>query len=813
MDREPVLDAFRRWGYLAARLDDLGRLKPINHPALALSGDEADRARQIYCGPIGVEFMHMVDVERVAFVSKRMEETPQAPDRKAILARILRAEIFEQILQARYVGSKRYGLEGSITLIPLLDAMLEASGQLGAEKAVLGMAHRGRLNVIAHTLGKDPADIFAAFEDVDPVSVLGSGDVKYHRGATGAYRTANGREIHLSLVSNPSHLEAVDPVVLGRVRAKQDRMGASGRDAALAITIHGDAAFAGQGIAAETLNLAGLKGFDVGGTVRIIVNNLIGFTTNPAALHSSRFSSDLARRLDIPIFHVNGEDPDAVVRVAQIAVAYRYAFHSDVMIDLIGYRRYGHSEVDDPTLTQPRLYEQIQRRPPLWRRYAAIVGVPAAEMDPMVNEVRRELDQAIKEAHRRTTPPNYYELPSYWDPYQSAAEPADAQVATAVTPETIANIGTKLNAVPTDFAVHPKLQRLLDQRRAMAKGERPIDWAMAELLALGTLVNEGTPVRLCGEDSQRGTFNQRHAVLIDYQTEREYAPLDHLSTSQARFSCYNTALSEAAALGFEYGYSRDYPEALVLWEAQFGDFANGGQVIIDGFVAASEDKWHLLSGLVLLLPHGFEGQGPDHSSARIERFLQLAAEDNIQVCYPTSAAQYFHLLRRQARRPWRKPLIIMTPKGMLRHPATASPRADFVQGQFAAVLDDQDVTDAHRVLLCTGKIAHELRAERARRHEAHTAIIAVEQLYPFPREPLLAALEAHRDAQEILWVQEEPANMGALSYIVPRLQQLTGEHRVRSVKRAASASPATGSTNAHNIEQRTLLALAFSPEI
>jgi len=813
MTNDSVLDAFRRWGYLAAQLDYLGRLKPLEHPALAASGEQAERGRAIYCGTIGVEFMHMVEGKRVAMVARRMEQPSAPPDRRAVLDQILRAETFEQILQARYVGSKRYGLEGSIALIPLLDSVLSASAEHGAEKAVLGMAHRGRLNVIAHTLAKDPADLFAAFEDVDPISVLGSGDVKYHRGATGAFRGADGHEIAISLVSNPSHLEAVDPVVIGRARAKQDRMGDKGRDAVLPITIHGDAAFAGQGIAAETLNLANLAGFEVGGSIRIIINNLIGFTTNPVALHSSRFASDLARRLDIPIFHVNGEDPEAVIRVAEIAVAYRYAFHSDVLIDLIGYRRYGHSEVDDPTLTQPRLYEEIQRRPPLWKRYAAAIGVDATETDKVVNEVRRELDGAIKKARERTTPPNYYELPAYWQKYQGGPENAVASVNTAVTPEVIAELGVKLSTVAADFHVHPKLERLLDQRQAMAKGERPIDWAMAELLAFGTLLAEGTPVRLAGEDSQRGTFNQRHAVLTDYQDEHTDTPLARLDDKQAHFSCFNTALTEAAGLGFEYGYSRDYPETLVLWEAQFGDFANGGQVLIDGFIAAAEDKWRLLSGLVLLLPHGFEGQGPEHSSARLERFLQLAAEDNIQVCYPTTAAQYFHLLRRQALRAWRKPLVVMTPKGMLRSPANASPLTAFTTGAFAPVLGDQSVRDATRVLFCTGKIAHELRAERARLESRDIAIIAVEQLYPFPREEVLAALVPHSRAREVIWVQEEPANMGALTYIVPRLQQLTGNVHVRSVKRAASASPATGSHNAHEIEQRTLLALAFAREI
>ncbi|MEK7703768.1 MAG: 2-oxoglutarate dehydrogenase E1 component [Myxococcota bacterium] len=809
MSRETIFEAFRRWGYLQARLDDLGRLTPVAHPALDHQGADADAARAIYCGPIGVELAHIADPQRVAWVVERMETPPREPDRQALMRRLLRAQTFEHMLQARYVGTKRYGLEGSMALIALLDACLERASDLGAEKAILGMAHRGRLNVMLNVIEKPAVDIFTEFEDVDPTSVLGSGDVKYHLGATGTRTCKNGRTLRLALVSNPSHLEAVDPVVIGRARAHQDRYGDGGTSKVLPITLHGDAAFAGQGLVAETLNFCDLEGFSVGGTLRVITNNLIGFTTNPKALHSSRYSSDVAKRLDVPIFHVNGADPEAVVRVGEMAVDFRYAFGTDAVIDLIAFRRYGHSEVDDPTITQPLLYEKIQKRAPLWQLYAERIGVGSDTTDALVTEVRKEFDAAIKEARERTKPPALYELPSYWRPYRGGPRGTLESTTTALEPARLHEISERMTSLPAGFTVHPKLERYLAQRAAMLRGERPVDWGTAELLAFASLLWDGTPVRLTGEDVQRGTFNQRHAVLIDNKTEAPYAPLAHLHDGQARFSCFNSALSELGGAGFEYGYSRDYPEALVLWEAQFGDFANGAQIIFDQFLSAGEDKWALLSGLVLLLPHGFEGQGPEHSSARIERFLQLCAEDNMQVCYPTTAAQHFHLLRRQALQPWRKPLVIFTPKGMLRHPDMTSPLDALAAGEFSPVLVDPEVRDAQRILVATGKIAHELRTERQRLERSRTAIVTLEQLYPFPRAEISAALEAHPRADEILWVQEEPANMGALSFVVPRLQQVAGNRFVRSVKRSASASPATGSPSAHQIEQKTLLRLAF----
>ena len=804
--QERVWDAFRRWGYVQAHLDPLEDLQPVAMPELDLRGPEAEAARRIYCGTIGVEFMHIADPETRQWVQARMEsETPQV-DRERILEWLIRAEIFEQVLQTRYLGTKRYSLEGEAALLPLLDSILSAAAEQGAEQAVLAMSHRGRLNVMVHIAGRGAAEVFARFEDVDPRSVLGGGDVKYHMGATGEFSAADGRKVGIHLVSNPSHLEAVDPVAIGRTRAKQTRAGDEGRKGIVPVLMHGDAAFAGQGILAETLNMAGVEGFTVGGAVHIIVNNLLGFTTIPRDLHSSRFSSDLAKRLPIPIFHVNAEDPEAVARVGRMALEYRNTFGTGVVVDLIGYRRHGHSEVDDPTITQPLRYRKIQAHAPLWQIYAKKIGV---DPEPMVERVRAELDAAQKHALELEKNPPMRKMPAYWDAYRGGKYSSALEVNTGVAQNELTAIGEALTKYPEGFHVHPKVKKLLEQRVEMAQGKRALDYGMAEALAFGSLLKQGTPVRLSGQDTRRGTFNQRHAALIDIETEQEFVPLQHVAPGQAWFEVYNSTLSEGSVLGFEYGFSRDFPEALVLWEAQFGDFANGAQIIIDQFVAAGEDKWNLLSGVVLLLPHGYEGQGPEHSSARMERFLQLAARDNIQICQPSTAAQYFHLLRRQALRAWRKPLIVFTPKSMLRNPAASSSLADLAAPRFQTVIPDRGDGTATRVLLCTGKIGHELVAERKRRKDNSTAIVFLEQLYPFPEAELAAEMDRHANAREFVWVQEEPANMGALAFLLPRLERLARGRSVLSVKRSASASPATGSHKAHEMEQHTLLSLAF----
>ena len=804
--QERIWESFRRWGYLQASLDPLGEFEPAAMSDLDVSGPDAEAARRVYCGSIGAEFMHMADREKRQWVQEQMEAEAGEPDRARILDLLVRAEIFEHVLQTRYLGTKRYSLEGEAALLPLLDSILSTASDMGAEKAMIAMSHRGRLNVMVNIVGRPAAELFARFEDVDPRSTLGGGDVKYHMGATGDFHAANGRTVEMHLVSNPSHLEAVDPVVLGRTRAKQTRRGQHGQRQVVAITMHGDAAFAGQGICAETLNMCGVTGFTVGGSIHIIVNNLIGFTTVPRDTTSSRFSSDLAKRLEIPIFHVNAEDPDAVVRVGRMALEYRHTFGTPVVIDLVGYRRHGHSEVDDPTITQPLRYRKIEAHPPMWQIYAEKMGLDA---EPVTRRFREELDAAQEEAKEIEKVPSMRKLPRYWGKYRGGRYDASLEVDTGLDAATLGALGEGLVSYPSDFHIHAKVKKLLEQRLEMAQGKRPIDFGMAEALAFGSLLKQGVPIRLTGQDSRRGTFNQRHAALIDVEDEKEYVPLEHMAQDGAWFQIYNSPLSEASVLGFEYGFSRDFPEALVLWEAQFGDFANGAQIIIDQFVAASEDKWNLLSGVVMLLPHGYEGQGPEHSSARIERYLQLAARDNIQICQPSTAAQYFHLLRRQALRVWRKPLVVFTPKSMLRHPAASSSVADLSAPRFRNVIPDKGDGSAERVLLCTGKIGHELEAERKRHPQNTPAIVFLEQLYPFPEEEVAAEMDRHTKATEFVWVQEEPKNMGAHDFVVPELERLSRGRPVLSVNRSASASPSTGSGKAHEMEQKTLISLAF----
>jgi 2-oxoglutarate dehydrogenase E1 component len=804
-----ILDAYRRWGHLDAQLDPLGRLASSRHPELAVDGPEAEHARRWYAGSIGVEFMHIADPEVREWVAERMESEPAEVDRRRILELLIRGELFEQLVQSRYLGNKRFSVEGVTALLPLLEEILRQGVARGAEQATLAMSHRGRLAVMATLLGKDPKDILAGFEDVDPRSVLGGGDVKYHLGATGVHDLGGGKSIRMHLTSNPSHLEAVDPVVMGRVRAKEQRLGKEGIGKVLPVMVHGDAAFAGQGILAETLNLADLPGYTVGGTVHVVANNLIGFTTEPRDYSSTRYATDVVKRLPVPIFHVNGEDPDAVVRAGALALEFRYRFRTDVVVDLIGYRRHGHSEIDDPTITQPRLYAIIEEKPPLWKSYSESDGVDSDWLEEHVQEIREALAKAQEAVAGLEKKPALATLPDYWGPFKGGYYDPSLEVDTAVPEQRLQELAAALTAAPEGFNVHPKVARLLEQRREMGEGKRPVDYAMAEALAFATLVTEGHPVRLTGQDSRRGTFNQRHSVLIDTESEEEHCPLQHLAPDQAFFEIYDSPLSEASVLAYEYGFSRDYPEALVLWEAQFGDFVNGAQVPIDQFMAAGEDKWGLLSGLVLLLPHGYEGQGPEHSSARLERFLQLAAEDNLQVCYPSTAAQYFHLLRRQALRPWRKPLVVMTPKSMLRHKETGSELAELSAPRFQPVCPDPEIESARRLIFCSGKIGHELRMERRKREDEETAVVMLDQLYPFPRAEVSEVMERHRSAREVLWVQEEPANQGALFFVVPRLEQLSRGRRVRTVKRSESASPATGSAKAHALEQKTLITLAL----
>ena len=813
--RTTVFEIFRRWGYLQAQLDPLKQyLPPEPFPVELPEGSDAiaAEARGFYCGTIALEFSHIASPERREWLQAAMEQDDrETPEQQArTLTQLIRADLFEQTIQQRYLGTKRFSLEGLTALVPYLDRTFQVSAGLGVERCTFAMSHRGRLNVMVNTVGRSAVEIFTKFEDVDPRSHMGGGDVKYHQGATGRYTSPSGQVVKLHLASNPSHLEAVDPVIMGRARARQVRLGSDGPSKVLPLIIHGDAAFAGQGIWAETLDLATLPGYQVGGTIQVVVNNLLGFTAEPHESNSSRYSTDIAKRLPIPIFHVNAEDPDAVVRVAKIAAEYRAKFASDVVVDLVGYRRHGHSEVDDPTVTQPRRYARIKETAPLYKSYAERIGVDASAEAAAIGKEFLEEQSHSREAEHA---PVLSELPEYWKPYLGGRLPKGDDVQTGLSAEEVRALVGRLTAEPDGFHVHPKVKALLKQRDEMGAGTRPFDYGTAELVAYASLLKAGMPVRLSGQDTQRGTFNQRHAVWVDTETELRYSPLQHISQDaekgQGRFEVYNSMLSEAGVLGFEYGYSRDYPEALVLWEAQFGDFANGAQIIIDQFIAAGEAKWGLQSGVVLLLPHGYEGQGPEHSSARIERYLQLCATDNMIVAQPSNAAQYFHLLRRQALSKYRKPLIVFTPKSMLRHPDAVSPVADFAASNFRKVLPDAEAREPRRILVCSGKIGHNLRVERAKRGDFSTAIVFVEQLYPWPAAELEAALSRYPTAQEIMWVQEEPANMGALSYAYPLLKLAAGGKRVLKVTRSAAASPATGSAKAHEMEEKSLIELAL----
>jgi 2-oxoglutarate dehydrogenase E1 component len=813
MAKEDIANCFRRWGYLQADVDPLGTIPKIAHRDIdQASGAEAEKWRNIYCSKVGVEFMHMPYPERCDWIADRFENFKTPIDQKQLLHRLMTAERLETFIHGKYIGSKWFSLEGLTAMIPVLDTIFAQAAERGIEVAIIGMAHRGRINVLYHSAGQPASSIFACFEDVDPRSVLGSGDTKYHKGATGVFSTPGGKEIRVHLGSNPSHLEAVNPVIMGRVRARQMRLGDQGKgEKVMAILIHGDAAFAGQGVAAESLNFAGLRGFSIGGTMHIIANNLIGFTARPSACFSGHFSSDIAKRLAMPIFHVNGDSPEDAVRIAQIATDYRCDFGSDVLIDLIGYRRFGHNEMDDPTTTAPRLYEKIKSHPLLHQMYAKQIGVADKELAAMEETFISQLKEEHEKAQSITKQPKLAKMPDYWDKYTGGFYDPSLEVETSVPEERLREITEKLTALPQEFNVHAKIRKGYEQRLEMGTGKRPIDWGMAEALAFGSLLWDGVPVRITGQDSRRATFNQRQAVLYDLKSEEEYIPLNHLHPKQGWFEVYDSMLSEAAAVGFEYGFARDFPEALVCWEAQFGDFVNGAQIIIDQFITAGEDKWSLLSGVVLLLPHAYEGMGPEHSSARIERFLQLGGEDNIQVAYPSTAAQYFHLLRRQVLQRWRKPLVVFTPKSLLRAPAAAAQLADLAQGSFQKVIDDADThADAERILLCSGKIVHELRAERKKGGHDDTAIVALEQLYPFPEEELLSVLNKYPAARGLVWVQEEPANMGPLSYVKPLLERLAGERSVTTVKRSASASPATGSPKAHAMEQEAIIKFAFA---
>ncbi len=772
--------------------------------------------RDAYCRTVGIEYMHIQNPAEKRWIQEAVEgaETSLTTEEQLhILGRLNAAEALEKFLATKYVGQKRFGIEGAESAIPLLDAVLDAAADATMDSAVIGMAHRGRLNVLMNIVGKRSEELFHEFEGyVDPESILGSGDVKYHLGQSGTFVARSGAELHLELAANPSHLEAVGPVVVGMVRATMDMIDPDDSEEypVLPVLIHGDAAFAGQGVVAETLNLSMIKGYRVGGTVHVIINNQLGFTTTPDSARSTEYSTDVAKMVQAPIFHVNGDDPEACVRVARLALRYRQRFHKDVVIDMLCYRRHGHNEGDDPSYTLPTMYHKIDARPSVRALYTdALVerGDISLELaDRALDDFKDRLQRALDDT-REQAPAGDVRVPN--PPPPRGVLPA---VPTGVERAVLDHLYERLSARPDGFEVHPKLARQLEQRDGLYAGGE-VDWALAEVLAFGSLLLEGTPVRLSGQDSRRGTFSHRHSVLVDYRTDEEYVPLLHLAPDQARAWIYDSLLSEYAALGFEYGYAVRNPSALVMWEAQFGDFANGAQIIIDQFLVAAEDKWDQSCGLVMLLPHGFEGQGPEHSSARVERFLILAAEDNIQVCNATSAAQYFHLLRRQMRREVRKPLIVFTPKSLLRARQARSPVEALTQGSFREVIDDESVSDpgtVQRVILTSGKVAYEAMAERDHL-EAPVAVVRVEQLYPWPAAQLATALARYPAAREIGWLQEEPENMGSWNFVKGRLYERHGdEFEIVRISRVESGSPASGSATIHKQEQQSLLARAMA---
>jgi 2-oxoglutarate decarboxylase len=832
-----LVNNYRVRGHLIADLNPLATAPPPTHPDLdpanlgftiwdldrrfvtggmvgtreATLAEIWDVLRDAYCGTLAVEYMHIQEPAQKEWIQERIEgrrEELTPEDRRQILRKLNEAEALEQFLHKRYLGHKRFSLEGAESLIPILDATLDAAADAGLGEVVLGMSHRGRLNVLANVIGKSYGQIFREFEgELDPESVEGSGDVKYHLGATGKHTSQGGSQIVLTLASNPSHLESVDPVVEGMARAKHDLLEPVEGAPVLPLLIHGEAAFAGQGVVAETLNLSRLPGYRTGGTVHVIVNNQLGFTTAPEHGHSGVYPSDLAKSVQAPIFHANGDDPEACVRAARLAFAFRQEFGKDVVIHMWCYRRWGHNETDEPSFTQPLMYRRIAELRSVRKRYTETVvnrgDLPVEEAERALQEYSDRLRQAFEETKEQ-------------EPAVPAVERAEpepppiATIQTGVPREELEHVVLALTSVPDGFHGHPKLAKWLEQRRSALDEDR-VDWALGEALAFGTLLSEGVTVRLTGQDTRRGTFSQRHAVLVDQETGEEYLPFRHVAEQQGDAFVYDSLLSEFAAVGFEYGYSVANPDALVLWEGQFGDFVNGAQVVVDQYVVAAEDKWMQTSGLVLLLPHGYEGQGPEHSSARLERFLELAAEDNIEVTVPSTAAQYFHLLRRQALRDLRKPLVVLTPKSLLRLDAAAARTEELVSGSFRPVLEDPTPPeDPSRVVLCQGKLFYELAGKRSDDGIDDVALVRLEQCYPFPTDALRRELDRFGEV-EVVWAQEEPENMGAGRFVLRNMRERLGVE-AQMVARPESPSPATGSLTLHKREQQELVERVLAGE-
>ncbi|MDP9183471.1 MAG: multifunctional oxoglutarate decarboxylase/oxoglutarate dehydrogenase thiamine pyrophosphate-binding subunit/dihydrolipoyllysine-residue succinyltransferase subunit, partial [Actinomycetota bacterium] len=795
---------------------DLDRVFPVD----GFAGQRVMKLRDIlgvlrdsYCRNVGIEYMHIQDPDQRRWIQERVEQPHQKPPREEqlrILLKLNQAEAFETFLQTKFVGQKRFSLEGGETTIPLVDEICEAAAEASLDEVTIGMAHRGRLNMLANIVGKSYNQIFREFEgNIDPRTVQGSGDVKYHLGAEGEFSSDSGAKIKVSVAANPSHLEAVDPVLEGIARAKQDMLNQGEAFPVLPLLVHGDAAFAGQGVVAETLQMGQLRGYRTGGTVHVVINNQVGFTTGPEHSRSSVYCTDVARTVQAPIFHVNGDDPEACVRVATLAFEFRQAFKKDVVIDLVCYRRRGHNEGDDPSMTQPLMYDVIDRKRSVRKTYTEqLVGrgdITIEEAEEALKDYQAQLERVFAETRDAAT--------------ATAAEPVlgpilDLSTIDTWVPQDVLDVIGKAHvALPSGFTPHRKLGELMERRAAMVT-EGGIDWGYGEILAFGSLLLDGVPVRLAGQDSRRGTFTQRHTTLHDRNTGEEYTPLRYMSEDQATFYVYDSLLSEYACLGFEYGYAVSRPDCLVLWEAQFGDFVNGAMTVIDEYIASGEAKWGQRSGVTLLLPHGYEGQGPDHSSARIERFLQLCAEDNMTVAYPTTPAQHFHLLRAQAMANVERPLVVFTPKSMLRNKAATSQPSDFTTGGWQPVLQDVESPDpagVTRVVLSAGKVHYDLAAARRKSSDHSVALVRVEQLYPLPGARIREVLATYPNATDIVWVQEEPANQGAWSHIALSLpEQLPAGTQLRRISRRASASPAVGSHKVHEVEQAALVEAIFA---
>jgi 2-oxoglutarate dehydrogenase E1 component len=846
---DQLVREYRVRGHLIAQLDPLGLTRPIhpelspetyglapsdlseeftsselqNVPGVSL-GEMLERLRNTYCRSIGAQFMHIDNRNLRDWLQRRMETTQNRIQlsrdvQKRIYTRLSDAAIFEEFVRRQFVGAKTFSLEGAESLIPLLDLALEKCGQHGVQAVVLAMAHRGRLNVMANILKKRAQNIFWSFEDPKPELSRGGGDVRYHLGYSSDWTTASGHSVHISLCFNPSHLEYVNPVAQGRCRGKQDRMGDKRRSQVMTILVHGDAAFAGEGIVQETLNMSELAGYQTGGTLHIVINNQIGFTTEPHQGRSTTYATDVAKMLQIPIFHVNGEDPEAVAQVVQLAMDFRKEFRRDVVIDLYCYRRWGHNEGDEPRFTQPIQYRAIDQQTSVADAYLSrltdVGGMTLEEAAEIRQKRQQKLENDFASSKVEPFVPDTQTLGGNWAGFFGGPEPAEDRTASGISPATSRDLLSRLNRLPSDFQLHAKLKRTFSQRQEMAEGSKPLDWATAELLAISSLAMEGHRVRFSGQDAERGTFSQRHAVVHDINDGHRYTPIALLDPKQAPVEIVNSPLCESGVLGFEYGYSLDCPDGLVIWEAQFGDFWNVAQVIVDQFITSAEDKWKRLSGLVMLLPHGFEGQGPEHCSARLERLLMLSAEDNIQICQPTTPAQHFHLLRRQVLRKWRKPLVVLTPKSLLRHPLVASPLEELDAGSFKKILLDPvaPLEGARRVLLCTGKIYYDLVEERQKRGlDSQVSIVRIEQLYPLREQELLGALQHLPQRADLFWVQDEPTNMGAWQYMKVHFGEALAErgHRLRRLSRVESASPSTGSLQTHKLEQKELLDSALS---